>query len=158
MKYLYPFLSLVLFSSYNYKPQGSTPVQNATDTLSKPVSNPYKPGMGDFMLNIQIHHAKLWFAGQAGNWRLANFETGEIQEGLEDVQHYCADRHDVKQISKIIPALEAVNKSIEQKDKALFKIRFNLLTNSCNSCHKAANHDFIVIKVPDVPPFSNEEF
>ena len=35
------------------------------------------PGFEEFMSNIQAHHAKLWFAGQNHNWKLADFEIHE---------------------------------------------------------------------------------
>ena len=48
----------------------------------------YTPGLGEFMSGIQVHHEKLWFAGKAGNWQLADFETGEIRETIDDIQKY----------------------------------------------------------------------
>lgn len=38
------------------------------------------------MGNIQVRHAKHWFAGAAQNWELAQSELGELEEGLEDVK------------------------------------------------------------------------
>ena len=44
----------------------------------------YVPGMGEIMGATQMRHSKLWFAGNASNWKLANYELSEIGEGLED--------------------------------------------------------------------------
>ena len=33
-----------------------------------------------------------------------------------------------------------------------------LLTNTCNSCHRATEFEFNVVKIPDTPPFSNQDF
>ncbi|HVX51453.1 MAG TPA: hypothetical protein VHB48_14915, partial [Chitinophagaceae bacterium] len=41
------------------------------DSLQKQLDSAYKPGLGEFMGGIQMHHAKLYFAGQSGNWKLA---------------------------------------------------------------------------------------
>ena len=49
-------------------------------------------------------------------------------------------------------------KKIAQKNISAFKSGFTILTNSCNTCHKATQHEFNVIKIPDSPPFSNQEF
>ena len=38
----------------------------------------------------QLRHIKLWFAGRAGNWRLADYEIGELQEGFGDVDKLVA--------------------------------------------------------------------
>ena len=41
-------------------------------------SGPYFPRIGDIMILMQIRHAKLWFAGNARNWELADFELDEL--------------------------------------------------------------------------------
>ncbi|HQT27620.1 MAG TPA: hypothetical protein PLK99_13680, partial [Burkholderiales bacterium] len=48
----------------------------------------YVPGMGEIMGATQMRHAKLWFAGKEKNWPLANYELGEIREGLDDAVLY----------------------------------------------------------------------
>src|ERR1700675_2648370 len=47
-----------------------------------------KPGLGEIMGVIQQHHAKLYYAGTKSNWPLADYELGEIQEGLEDAVRF----------------------------------------------------------------------
>src|SRR5580658_6860576 len=46
---------------------------------------PYQPGLGAIMALQQMRHIKLWFAGHAGNWPLADYEIGELKEGFDDV-------------------------------------------------------------------------
>ena len=70
----------------------NTQLQNRVDSLEQKLAHTYKPGFGEFMSGIQIHHAKLWFAGQNQNWPLADFEIHEIEEALEDIQKFCIDR------------------------------------------------------------------
>ena len=43
----------------------------------------YKPELIEFMIFTQIRHAKLWLAGNAGNWELADYEIDELKEVLE---------------------------------------------------------------------------
>ena len=128
------------------------------DSLGKELTHTYKPGLGEFMSGIQVHHAKLWFAGQAQNWPLAYFEIGEIKETLDDIREYNADRPEVRSLIMIVPAIDSITHAIQQKDPQLFKSSFVLLTNTCNNCHFATHHEFNVIKIPDTPPFSNQEF
>src|SRR5258705_5044844 len=80
-------------------------MQATIDSLQRLLTESYKPGFGEFMSGIQMHHAKLWFAGQNDNWELADFEIHEIQEALEDVQKFCNDRPEAKSITMINPAL-----------------------------------------------------
>lgn len=133
-------------------------LQQQVDSLKQITTHAYKPGLGEFMLSIQIHHAKLWFAVQEKNWPLAEFETGEISETLETIKEYCNDRPEVKSISMIDPALDSLSEAIKNKDIIRFKSSFILLTNTCNNCHNATHHEFNVIKIPDSPPFSNQDF
>jgi hypothetical protein len=130
-------------------------LENRIDSLEK---NSYKPGFGEFMTNIQIHHAKLWFAGINENWNLADFEIGEIKESLEAITKYETDRKESRLISMIYPVVDSINNSIQSKNLALFKKNYLVLTNTCNNCHKSVNFNFNVVKVPDNPPFTNQKF
>jgi hypothetical protein len=133
-------------------------LQHQIDSLRNKLDNIYSPGVGEYMSSIQMHHAKLWFAGKNGNWALANFEIEEIQETLDNIQKHCSDSPEIRQLPMIYPPLDSIKHSILQRNVASFKNSFTLLTNTCNSCHKAANHAFNVIKIPDALPVSNQVF
>ena len=133
-------------------------LQSRIDSLQQQIDKSYKPGFGEFMGSIQVHHEKLWFAGISQNWKLADFEIGEIKESLEDIQTYCTDRPERKSLTMIDRPLDSISYAIQQKDEALFKKSFITLTNTCNNCHRTTEHEFNVIKIPDTPPFSNQEF
>lgn len=136
----------------------NTVLQTKVDSLNLQLAQTYKPGLGEFMMGIQVHHAKIWFAGKNQNWDLANFEVGEIKETLEDVKKYCTDRPEIKSLPIIYPALDSLNGAIKSKSRKGFEAGFTLLTKSCNSCHQSTNHGFNVIKIPDTPPFTNQEY
>jgi hypothetical protein len=141
------------------QPTDSTNVlQNRIDSLENKLANTYSPGFGEFMSNIQIHHAKLWFAGQNQNWKLADFETHEIKETLEAIQKYQTERTESQKISMLNPSLDSVNIAIQQKSLSLFNSSFTILTRTCNNCHRATNFEFNVVKIPSTPPFSNQDF
>jgi hypothetical protein len=132
--------------------------QAKIDSLQKKLDNSYKPGLGEFMSDIQVHHAKLWFAGQAGNWALADFETKEIRESIDDIRNYCTDRPEVASIPMIQAPLDSMDAAVRNKSMPQFKSGFILLTNTCNNCHRATNHAFNVIQIPVTPPFTNQVF
>ena len=133
-------------------------LQSQVDSLQKKLNAAYKPGLGEFMLGIQEHHAKLWFAGINKNWELADFEVHEIGETLDDIKQYCTDRPEVKSIGIIDPAISSINAAIKQKDLGAFKKGFVDLTTDCNNCHKDNQHGFNVITIPASPPVSNQDF
>ena len=123
-----------------------------------------KPGLGEIMGVIQQHHAKLYFSGMSENWELADYQLGEIQEGLENAAKFYPKFKEVKApISQLIPAmmkggLDGVAAAIKGKNKAEFQKNFQALTASCNRCHQAAEHPFIVIQVPSHTEFTNQRF
>ncbi|MEO9144501.1 MAG: hypothetical protein ABI237_03000 [Ginsengibacter sp.] len=158
MKNILFYLLIVTSFSCTQSSSNEFVLQKKIDSLQTEMSNSYKPGLGEFMSQIQMHHAKLWFAGKYGNWELANFEIGEIQEALDDIPKYCAERPEVKSIGTIIPAMDSLSAAVKEKDINKFTSGFTLLTATCNDCHKATNHGFNVIKIPDIPPVPNQVF
>ncbi|MEO6683573.1 MAG: hypothetical protein ABIN48_12195 [Ginsengibacter sp.] len=154
------FLIILLFGliSCNQQTDNNRALQNRIDSLESKLDNVYKPGFGDLMGTIQVHHNKLWFAGKNQNWKLADFEIHEIIEAFEDIKKYQKNREETKKIDMIQPPLENINTAIQKKDPVLFKEGYTLLTNSCNSCHSQTGYEFILVKNPDFSSFSNQEF
>jgi len=133
-------------------------MQNQIDDLTVQLANSYKPGFGEFMSNIQVHHAKLWFAGKNKNWELAAFEVHEIEESLEAIQKYQKERNESQAIAVINPSIDSVKIAIAQQNSILFVRSYTGLTNTCNTCHQAVQFGFNVVKIPDTPPYSNQEY
>jgi hypothetical protein len=135
---------------------------HAQEAASSKPSQAYTPGLGEFMLATQTRHAKLWWAGRAGNWDLADYEIDELKEGLEDIVKYIPVFKDIpvgKMIESIMDApIENVEKAIKAKDRARFVVAFDKLTEACNTCHHSANRGFIAIRRPTSPTFSNQSF
>jgi len=150
-------LVVVLFAC-NQAAESNQMVKARIDSLENKLSQSYKPGFGEFMTGIQSHHAKLWFAGQNQNWKLADFEVHEIMESLDDIKKYEVDRKESQNIGMLNPAIDSINKAIKEKNMAQFKSSYTLLTNTCNNCHVASEFEFNVVKVPDISTFSNQDF
>jgi hypothetical protein len=121
-----------------------------------------KPGLGEIMGVIQQHHAKLYYAGSKSNWPLADYELGEIQEGLDDAVQFNPTFKGAP-VASLVPALtkgslQKVHDAIAKKDKKAFLEAYNSLSTSCSNCHKAANHPFVQIQVPSEAQFSDQKF
>ena len=158
MKYSLPFFFVLGLLACKNQANDKLPMQAQIDSLQNKLNNSYKPGFGEFMSSIQMHHAKLWFAGQNQNWKLANFEIDEIKESLADINLFCTNRPEISSIGMINPAIDSITNSIQQENFSQFKTGYVLLTSTCNNCHRATNHEFNVIKIPDIPPVTNQEF
>jgi hypothetical protein len=151
-------ICILILISCNESNEKIVKLQYQVDSLKSQISETYKPGFGEFMTYIQAHHAKLWFAGQNENWQLADFETHEIMETVENIKKYETNRTEAKLIGWISPMLDSVNMSIQQKNLIFFRKSFSSLTNTCNLCHKAAKFGFNVVKIPESQIFSNQDF
>lgn len=158
MKYLLFFLVCTIpFSCHQHNDQLQS-MQSRMDSLEQKINNSYQSGLGEFMNGIQMHHAKLWFAGTNQNWPLAAFEVDEIKEGLADVKTYITDRPETKKIDMIFSPLDSVAHAIQSQNMTLFKSTYSSLTETCNNCHRATDHAFNVITIPTSPPVTNQDF
>ena len=151
-------LLLIIVSGCNNSGNKISEMQARIDSLQNKVNNAYVPGFGEFMSDIQVHHAKLWFAGINQNWDLADFEIKEIQELKDDIVKFETDRVESKTIPMLQPALDSVAQTIKHKNLDDFKNSFVFLTNTCNECHRVVNYPFNDVKIPDTPPFTNQIF
>lgn len=122
-----------------------------------------KPGLGEIMTTIHLHHAKLYFSGKNENWDLAGYQLDEIKEGLDQAtelhDHFKDKKASLKELRHMTDAgIGDIETAIHDKSKSRFMDGFRKLTASCNQCHQAAEHGFIVIQAPTVPMFSNQKF
>lgn len=120
------------------------------------------PSPGLFMSAIQLHFAKLYFAGEARNWDLARFERGEILENLDVVAALRPEEGAVS-IAGILDAfkntqLVALKDAIEMKDRGLFREAYREALAMCNTCHQSTGRPFITITMPTNPPVSNQRW
>lgn len=133
-------------------------LQLQNDTLKKEIKD-IKPGLGDLMLMVQVHHNKLWFAGKENNWALAQFEHDEILEIIRQAETIENDRKEVKLFPAMLyPQLDSVENAIKQKNNKAFEHGFTVLTDACNNCHRAVAFPFNRIIIPEQPPYSNQDF
>ncbi len=129
--------------------------QSATPSSDYPV--------GEMMGYMQRYAEKLWFAGQAGNWDLAEFYRGEIAETEEAIGQAHVTKDGIE-VSKLIstmfpPAIEAVNKAVAARDSAQFRQSYQTMVGTCNACHEASKHAFIQIATPaGAPTHWNQSF
>ena len=158
MKIIVPFIIAACFVMIACNQSADQRLQAKVDSLQAKLDDTYKPGLGEFMMGIQEHHAKLWFAGINKNWQLADFEVHEIGETLDDVKKYCTDRPEIKSLGIIDPAVNAIKAAISKQDADKFKAGFIELTNGCNSCHKDNQHGFNILTIPTAPPVTNQDF
>lgn len=120
------------------------------------------PGMGEVMSGVQMHFAKLYFAGEAKNWKLAEFEVDEVKENLDSA---VAIRHEENGVNLVGVAdafkqtqLATLEEAIRQQNGDLFRKSYTESVAICNGCHRATSRPFITIIRPTVPPVPNQQW
>ena len=158
MRFICLFGFVICLAACNQKEDHVARLEKQIDSLTQRMDSSYAPGLGEFMISIQMHHSKLWFAGKNGNWELANFELGEIREALDDINHYNKDRPEIRELPMIYSPLDSMRNAIFTKDPKAFNRSYIFLTNTCNNCHQVTKHGFNKIKIPDTPPVTDQVF
>jgi hypothetical protein len=96
------------------------------------------------------------------NWPLAAYELDELEEAMEDVARYQPHWNDLpiaKMVKSIMADLiKALSSAIDTGDEARFVSAYGKVTEGCNSCHRAADRDYLVIQVPRHSSFPDQDF
>ena len=159
MRVIYLILiSALLIACEGRKSNTGRLLQKRIDSLEVKLTDSYKPGFADFMIGIQIHHSKLWFAGQNKNWGLADFEVKKIFETIDGLAKYQKERKEMMMMGMLTKALDSIHVAIRLKDIPKFISTYSYLTKTCNMCHTESKVEFNVIKIPARSPFTNQEF
>ncbi len=161
---------VAISSSFIVAAQETTPARGSAPN-SPPPARPggglvildFKPAMDDLMtMLVQPRHIKLYFAGQAKNWKLAGFQLNELRASLarigRTIPNYRNINVDNAVASIFADKLKAVDAAIKAQDSSAFAVTYKDMTEACNGCHTAMEHEFLVIKVPDALNYSDQEF
>ena len=151
-------LVLLLFAACNPRPHEVQPFQARLDSMEQKLRHSYAPGFGELMLNIQIHHAKLWFAGKNGNWELADYDQSLIRSAFQKIRSYHPDNPAAATTTMIDIPMDSIGAAIARKDPAAFRRSFSLLTTTCNNCHTVTRHAYNFITIPRSEPIGNQSY
>jgi len=125
--------------------------------VNLPPPSSYVPRLGDIMLSVQNRHMKLWFAGKAANWELAAYEARQLKASLVEAASLY-EGIPVTNVTTMAQPVSALNDAIEAKNDKSFAKAYGELTSGCNSCHRSIGRGYIVMRVPEVSPFTDQQF
>ncbi len=138
------------------------------DKLKTPVAMEDEPEeeeieVAEVMGTLHRHTSKLDLAVGGENWELASFYFHEMEETLEVFEEHevIEDELNLSGLYKSLlkNELTALDQQIDAKDLVNAKNGMQSVWASCNSCHKASGHEFIVVKGNSDPgAFPNQEF
>lgn len=136
-----------------------SPDTSALEARIQELEERFTPGLHTLMGAVANRHAMLWFAGQAGNWELVDYQIHEMEELIEEIEelHPVYGEVPVAQLlgEMTHPAMEALEAALAARDQGSFTSSFDRLTQACNSCHVAADREVILVVRPSSPPITN---
>lgn len=116
------------------------------------------------MTLTQMRHIKLWFAGDAENWSLADYELDELEEGFADAARFHpTHKGATRPLTELLPEftdppLQKLRAAVAHRDASSFAAAYDSLTDACNGCHRATGFSFNVVSRPTTNPYSNQRF
>lgn len=136
--------------------------ESSVITLDKQVSflKDQVPGLGEYMSGLQLHMAKMWFAAEASNWDLANYELHETSETMDAVAGLNVSRNNVDISVEIKSVLGSqimnLQRAIDEQSLTAFTASYNKALSACNDCHNSFGYRFIHVTTPSAPPVTNQ--
>ena len=117
------------------------------------------PSNSHIMMDVQWHWTNLWFAGQAKNWPLAQYQFNEgrghilwLTKKSPIIKSSGPNKEDID-IAGIFDGVDTssladLKKAIEMKASAKFAATYKTMLESCYSCHKAVGRPYIRPMIP----------
>ena len=116
------------------------------------------------MHEFQNYSTKLYFAGNANNKTLAYWYSCKLGKAVKSVKAgkikpYKYNGWDATELVEMLEVpIANLNEIIKAEQWSKFDEQFDLLINTCNSCHIATEHPFVIIKTPSGEPPNNQVF
>lgn len=99
------------------------------------------------MVETGYRYQELYWAGQDENWEYANYQLKKIRKAVEQGLERRPKR--AKSAEHFLTVtLPEMGKAIEKRDTAIFNENFQILTNSCISCHAMEKVPHFTVKEP----------
>lgn len=109
------------------------------------------PSPARLMHEVGTRWWKVFYAAQAGNWPLAAYEIGEVEELFEICMHTRP-----KYVQYMEPfldqSLKPVKEAVAKKSWAEFEPAYHQSVKDANDYHKAAGKELLKWKLPSMPP------
>ena len=119
------------------------------------------PSASVAMADVGFHWSNLWFAGQAGNWPLANYYFSEARNHIRWLIRINpmpkGPTGDLVDLQGIFDGLDTttfkdVKDVIDKKDGARFEAVYRQSLEGCYSCHKSVGRAYLRPQIPAIAP------
>ncbi|GAA6765677.1 hypothetical protein [Flavobacterium sp. UBA7682] len=148
MRYFLILLSLTLFPACNQKTetvQGKW-IKGTEQEKLEIIENQFR-GFDNTMVETGYRYQELFWAGQDENWEYADYQLEKIQKAIENgLERRPKRSKSAKHFLDV--TLPEMKKALAKRDTAVFNRNFQVLTNSCISCHAMERVPFFTVKTP----------
>lgn len=118
--------------------------------------------LGEQMYELSRRFAAVWFAGQAGNKAMVEYQLHEMHEVIEELEEQRPIEAGVDVAARLERDVEAQFKPLEAAvvagEKEEFRRIYTTVVANCNACHVETKHPFIVVSMPVYNPYPNLQF
>jgi len=112
-----------------------------------------QPGLGTVMIEYGHRFYLAYYAAQAANWGLAEYQIKEQTE-IQEVGEITRPGHAEQLKNFEHTYLDPIMAAIKAKDWNKFSNAYAEAVDGCNSCHVATGHGFIRYTLPSSAPVS----
>jgi hypothetical protein len=120
------------------------------------------PEVAIYMGRIQVYMHKLYWAGMAKNLPLADFYRHEIKEVMEEVAQASIVEDGIDVSAKMnvygIRTIDGMKAALKEQGLEGFGAQYDLLVNTCNTCHRETGHPMIQVQVPTENRYTDQVF
>ena len=148
MKYSTCLLIILFISACNQKQetvQGQWIKGNEQKKLET-IENQFR-GFDMAMVETGYRYQELYWAGQDENWGYADYQLEKIQKAIENGLERRPKRAQSAQHFLTCTAHQ-MKDALKKKDTVVFNKNFQVITNSCVSCHAMEKVPFFTVKTP----------
>jgi hypothetical protein len=119
------------------------------------------PSASVAMADVGFHWSNLWFAGQAGNWPLANYYYSEARNHMRWLIRINpmpkGPRGDLVDLQGIFDGIDTstlkdMKDVIDKQDNVRFPVVYRQSLEACYSCHKSVGRPYIRPQIPATVP------
>jgi len=110
-----------------------------------------QPGLGTIMMEYSFRFGSMYYAAQAGNWKLADYQLKEMTEIQEVGEHTRPGRAQALKMFEE-KSLGPIGEAIKANNLKAFDLAFQAGVKACNECHVDQKFGFIHYQLPKSPP------
>lgn len=114
-----------------------------------------QPGSAIFMRELASRFTAIYYAVRSGNWKLADYQLDYARKNMQFNRVTRPKRKELFDAflasslgDKTNPASGSLQEAINAKNVVAFNRAFKSAQNSCNACHVATDHAYIIYKLP----------